>query len=122
MTFNLDMPLERFIGKVTARKLARLQVNTARELLYHFPRRFDKWGDLTPMSQLYDGADVTVMAQVMDVQSRQTRNRKWQLIVTLTDGSSQMDAVFWAKNRWVAEKAGRKQSVWRDVGSRGPAG
>ncbi|MDO5746420.1 MAG: ATP-dependent DNA helicase RecG [Actinomycetaceae bacterium] len=94
----LNTPLERLIGKRNARKLERLHLKTARDLLYHFPRRFDKWGQLTPMRNLVEGADVTVMAQVVDTRMNRTRGGKWRLCVTITDGDTYMDVVFWAKN------------------------
>lgn len=94
----MERPLDRVLGKATARKLKKLGITTPRELLYHFPRRYDKWGDLTPMSHLFVGADITVMARVADTEMRRTFGGKWQLKVTITDGTQVMDVVFWAKH------------------------
>ncbi len=62
----LDRPVQfvKGVGPVRAEKLGRLRIATARDLLYHVPRRYDDASTLTPVALIQVGADVTVAGAV----------------------------------------------------------
>ena len=48
-----DTPLSKVLGERTAKALAtHLDLHTAGDLIYHFPRRYDERGEHTDMRQL----------------------------------------------------------------------
>ena len=60
-----DTPLPKVLGDRTAKALAtHLDLHTAGDLIYHFPRRYDERGEHTDMRQLQVGEQVTLLAQV----------------------------------------------------------
>ncbi|GAA1813077.1 ATP-dependent DNA helicase RecG [Planosporangium flavigriseum] len=89
MTTTLETPLKGLVGDKTAKALAtHLDLHTAGDLIYHFPRRYDERGEHTDIRALEVGEQVTVMAQVQRTNVRPMRQRRGQLLeVTVGDDS-----------------------------------
>ncbi|HEX2355709.1 MAG TPA: ATP-dependent DNA helicase RecG, partial [Micromonosporaceae bacterium] len=89
MNTTLDTPLERVVGAKTAKGLAaHLELRTVGDLLYHFPRRYEKRGEHTDIAALAVGEQATVLAQVVTSKLRPLRNRPGDLLeVTVGDGA-----------------------------------
>jgi ATP-dependent DNA helicase RecG len=86
---TIDTPLPKVVGDRTARALAtHLDLHTAGDLVYHFPRRYDERGEHTDMRQLQVGEQVTLLAQVQSATVRPMRARKGSMLeVTIGDGA-----------------------------------
>ena len=67
MTALLDRPAQylKGVGPRRAEALARLGITTARDLLYHVPRRYEDASTVTPISNAEVGNDVTVIGEVV---------------------------------------------------------
>ena len=63
---RLDMPVQflKGVGPKRAESLARMGILTARDLLYHIPRRYDDASTITPVALAQVGMDVTVAGEV----------------------------------------------------------
>src|SRR5690606_12880631 len=70
----LTTPLARLVGDRTAKALAKLGIETAWDLLRHYPRRYGEPGRLTDFTDLPVGDHVTVNAMVVRTSMRSTRN------------------------------------------------
>ena len=83
----LGQTLVRLLGDRTARRLeTELGLTTVRDLVDHLPRRWIERGELTPISSLPVGEQVTIVARVSSVSRRQMRSRRGFLVdVTVTD-------------------------------------
>jgi ATP-dependent DNA helicase RecG len=86
---TVDTPLSKVVGAKTAKALAdHLDLHTAGDLLYHFPRRYDERGEHTDLRALAVGEQATVMAQVKHVNVRPMRARRGTLLeVVVGDGT-----------------------------------
>jgi ATP-dependent DNA helicase RecG len=84
-----DTPLTKVLGDRTAKALAtHLDLHTAGDLIYHFPRRYDERGEHTDMRELKVGEQVTLLAQVQSVSVKPMRARKGNMLeITIGDGS-----------------------------------
>ncbi|GIE84065.1 ATP-dependent DNA helicase RecG [Actinoplanes regularis] len=84
-----DTPLTKVLGAKTAKALAEhLELDTAGDLIYHFPRRYDQRGEHTDLRRLEVGEQVTVLAQVQGIGVKPMRQRSGNLLeVTIGDGS-----------------------------------
>ena len=82
-------PLRKVLGERTAKALAtHLDLHTAGDLIYHFPRRYDERGEHTDLRSLQIGEQVTLLAQVQAVSVKPMRARKGNMLeVTIGDGS-----------------------------------
>jgi ATP-dependent DNA helicase RecG len=86
---TVDTPLKKLVGDKTAKALAaHLDLHTAGDLVYHFPRRYDERGEHTDIRSLEVGEQVTLMAQVLSTTVRPMRARRGQMLeITVGDGS-----------------------------------
>jgi ATP-dependent DNA helicase RecG len=67
----LDVTLSTSLGARTAGALAKgLGLTTVGDLLMHYPRRYARRGELTELTQLPLGEDVTIVAEVLEVTER----------------------------------------------------
>jgi ATP-dependent DNA helicase RecG len=84
-----DTPLKKVLGARTAKALAQhLDLHTAGDLIYHFPRRYDERGEHTDLRRLEVGEQVTLLAQVQATTVRPMRQRKGNMLeITIGDGS-----------------------------------
>jgi ATP-dependent DNA helicase RecG len=64
----------RGVGPQRAELLERLGLRTARDVLFNFPRDYQDLTDLRPISQLEDGALVSVVGTVTELDQRNTSN------------------------------------------------
>ena len=99
---DLDTPLTKVLGATTAKALAtHLELDTVRDLLYHFPRRYDERGEHTDIRALAVGEQVTVMAQVQRTNVRPMKARRGQLLeVTVGDGTGGVLGLTFFNQAW----------------------
>ena len=93
---GLDVVLAEFVGARTAQALSKgLHLSTARDLLWHVPRRYVQKGELTPLTSLHDDDLVTVLAEVASTAAHPMRNRRGTMLeVVVTDGIGSLKLTF----------------------------
>jgi ATP-dependent DNA helicase RecG len=102
---TLEQPLVKAVGPKAAKRLAALDLETAGDLLRHYPRRYAQRGELTDLDSLVEGEYVTVMAEVEKVQGRKISKRPGYLLeVTVTDGRGRLTLTFFGKGAHVPER------------------
>ncbi|HEY7660861.1 MAG TPA: ATP-dependent DNA helicase RecG, partial [Actinomycetota bacterium] len=90
-------------GPPASEVLAGIGVETVRDLLHHYPRRYIDRSRVGTIGRLKVGAPATVIARVKRVAKRQTRRRQSMVTVTVTDGSGYLDLTFF-NQPWVASQ------------------
>jgi ATP-dependent DNA helicase RecG len=109
---TLTTRLRDLVGAKTAKALeAGLGLETAGDLLRHYPRRYAERSVLTPLNELQEDDYVTVLAQIDKVTVRPMRNRRGQILeVVVTDGTGRLQLTFfnqaWRAKHLVAGQRG----------------
>ncbi|MGD6743062.1 ATP-dependent DNA helicase RecG [Streptomyces sp. BH106] len=95
----LEEPLKKVLGPATAKVMAEhLGLHTVGDLLHHYPRRYAERGELTRLAELPLDEHVTVVAQVATARILKFNGGRGQrLEVTITDGSGQLQLVFFGR-------------------------
>ncbi|WP_405635131.1 ATP-dependent DNA helicase RecG [Streptomyces sp. NBC_00056] len=95
----LEEPLKKALGSATAKVMAEhLDLHTVGDLLHHYPRRYAERGELTRLADLPLDEHVTVVAQVASARILKFSGGTGQrLEVTITDGSGQLQLVFFGR-------------------------
>jgi ATP-dependent DNA helicase RecG len=93
---GLNTRLADVIGGKSAKALQKaFGMTTLADLLSHYPRRYQKRGELTDMAELAEGEDVTVLAEIVSVQQRRMQRKRGSVTeAVLTDGSATMTITF----------------------------
>ncbi len=74
-------------GPPAAEVLSGIEIETVRDLLHHYPRRYIDRSQVARIRDLRVGQSATVIARVKGIDKRQTRQRRSMVIVSLYDGS-----------------------------------
>jgi len=92
----LDRRLADQFGAATAKSLERaFGHRTVGDLLAHYPRRYAHRGELTPLSSLRPGEEVTIVARVAHVTTRRMAQRKGSLLeAVISDGTGRLSLTF----------------------------
>ncbi|NUR72688.1 MAG: ATP-dependent DNA helicase RecG [Hamadaea sp.] len=78
---ELATPLKKLVGEKTAKALSsHLGLETAGDLLYHLPRRYDQRGEHTAIRSLEVGEEVTILGQVLTTNQRRMRDRRGNIL------------------------------------------
>lgn len=101
MKFSDDIKYIRGVGEARAAGFRSLGVSTVGELLRFYPRAYEDWGNITPISQCVIGENVCVKATVMFPPKNQ-RVRGGMLIAkgTVTDGDDVIGVTFF-NNKYI---------------------
>ena len=90
MRTTLETPLSSRKGASPRllKALERLGIRTVRDLLWHFPTRYDDYVGVVPIAELAPGAQATVLGTVERVETR----RSWRKKLTITEAVLQDDS------------------------------
>ncbi len=102
---QLDRPIQflKGVGPKRADAFARMGIGTARDLLYHTPRRYDDASTLTPIGQLEVGSDATAVGRVRSKGVLPTR-RGLRIFQAVLEDESGMITVAWPGQPWLDRK------------------
>ena len=101
----LDLTLSTSLGGRTAGALAKgLGLTTVGDLLMHFPRRYARRGELTELTHLPLGEDVTIVAEVLEVTERSMKAKKGSIVeARISDGKGILTLTFF-NQKWRAQE------------------
>ncbi len=82
------------VGPKGAECLAKVDVETVLDLLTYYPRRYIDRTNQASIDELALGEEAMVLVSVVNVSSRQTRNRRRMVVVDVTDGTGKLRVTF----------------------------
>ncbi len=93
---GLDSPVTVLsgVGQTQAKRLKRLGVNTIRNLLYLFPRRYNDFSALKTINQLEYGEEATIIGTIWETQSRRARSGGTIVQSIIADGTATIQATW----------------------------
>lgn len=104
-TVTLDTSLAEVVGAQTAAKFQRaFGMETVGDLLNHYPRRYARRGELTPIASLPLGEQVTIVAEVRSVSVRSMKQRNGSIVeAVISDGEGALTLTFF-NQKWRADQ------------------
>ncbi len=92
------------IGPRNSQSFERLGLHTLGDLLYYFPRRYDDYSQLKPISHLMYGDEVTIIGTIQSTSTRPFRNGQGSILeAVLSDGTGYI-RLTWFNQPWLASK------------------
>jgi len=100
-----EIPIQfiRGVGPKKAALFARLGVETAEDLLWHVPRRYEDRSTLRKMSECRPGEECTVVGQVADYRLIRTRRPAFTIFEASFSDSTGMLKVRWFNQPYLAD-------------------
>ena len=101
---RLNNRLENVVGAKTAKPFEALKIWTVGDLMRHLPRRYFSGTELSDLSVLQDGEEVTVLAEVVDAKvfgSYDRAAKKPRLEATITDRRGYLTLTFFGQSRLI---------------------
>jgi ATP-dependent DNA helicase RecG len=95
LDLNASVTTLKGLGPAGERRLAPLGIATVRDLIYHFPRRYDDYSQLAHINQLELGQMVTVAGMVVRTHAGSTRNKAPIFTAVLRDGTGQIEITWY---------------------------
>lgn len=93
---TLENKVSAVVGERTAKVLDTVfGIKTIGDLMRHYPRRYMVRGELSDISELKEGDETTILAQIYSTTNRPLRGRKGSILeVVVTDGSDKLSLTF----------------------------
>ena len=91
------------VGQKIGEKLHRVGPETIWDLLYLFPRRYDDYTLMKPISKLQYGEQVTVIGTIWQTRTRRTRTNQAVIECIVNDGTGTIQAT-WFNQPWLADQ------------------
>src|ERR1700687_2749045 len=102
---RLDLGLDALpgVGVTLKRKLAKLGLETVRDLLEHRPHRYETAADEVAIAALGGTDEVVIAGEVLNVTKRPLRGRRVLVTARISDGTATVTAG-WFNQPWVADQ------------------
>jgi ATP-dependent DNA helicase RecG len=102
---SLDSPITalRGVSRATLSRFARLGVHTIRDLLFHFPYRYNDFANIRPISQLVVGEEQTVLATVWSAAETTIGRRLKGSEAIVADETGTLRVIWWGQ-RYIARQ------------------
>ncbi len=103
---GVDAPLTVLygVGPENAAKFKRLGLNTLRDVLLYFPRRYDDYSKMKTINRLEYGEECTLIGTITEARQRRIRGGQSTLLkVVLTDATSMLEISFF-NQPWLAQQ------------------
>ncbi|HEY3781094.1 MAG TPA: ATP-dependent DNA helicase RecG [Fimbriimonadaceae bacterium] len=91
------------VGPKLAQILAKLEIHTVRDVLFHLPRRYEDRRNIPPLNTLRPGEFATVRGGVLAVQGNPAKRGMVIIRVPITDGRSTV-VLTWFNQPWIKRK------------------
>lgn len=98
------------VGPVNAERLEKLGIFTLRDMLYHFPRRYDDYSQQVRIRDLRYGMDVTVIGEIKRISKRPGKGRRLMTEAIVQDESGGL-RVNWFNQPWMMRNLEAGSSV-----------
>ncbi len=115
MKLDLDTPISQLprIGEKYFKKFHKLGIDTIRDLIYHFPHRYDDFSNIISISELELNKTATIQGEILDIKNSQTFRKKIILTETIIQDKSGSVKAIWFNQRFIAQilKKGQRVSL-----------
>lgn len=88
------------VGPYTAKKLERLNIYTIKDLVYHFPFRYDDYSKQSQIREAQIGQSITLKGQLWSIKNSYTRYGKVLTQALFNDGTGSVE-LFWFNQPWL---------------------
>jgi len=111
---DLTTPIEDIprIGPVYQRKLKRLGIKTVQDLFFHFPRRYEDFSNLIPISKIRINEICTVYGKILGIETERTWKRKMFLTEAIIEDKTGAIKAIWFNQPYLTKTLRKGDNVF----------
>ena len=83
------------VGPAWQKKLQRLEIKTIKDLLWHFPFRYDDYSKTTPIAQLKIDQSVVIKGEVISISKTRSPRRRITIIEAILEDQTGSIKLIW---------------------------
>ncbi|MFH1233083.1 MAG: ATP-dependent DNA helicase RecG [Patescibacteria group bacterium] len=113
LTLGTDIIKINRVGESTVKRLKKLGIKTARDLLFYFPFRYDDFTQQTAINKLQAGVSANVVGQVELIQNKRSKNKRMYITEALINDGTDSLKVVWFNQPFITNslRSGDKVSL-----------
>jgi ATP-dependent DNA helicase RecG len=92
------------IGPSNAKTFSTLGLNTLKDLLHYYPRRYDDYSQMKPINRLVAGEEITILAAVKRVENRSLHGGKREITEAIIEDGTGALRITWFNQPWLASR------------------
>ena len=108
---NLSTPIEKIprVGPQFQKKLKKLGIKTIKDLLWHFPHRYEDFSNLIPISKVKVGETCCILGKILEIKNSRTWKKRMFLTQAVIEDKSGAIKVVWFNQPYLVRvlKAGQ---------------
>src|SRR3989344_881227 len=101
---DLSLPIEKLksVGPRNTPRLAKLGINTVRDLLWHFPARYEDYSRVVSISEIEPGQKVNIQGEVLKMSNRMIFPKRMSITNALVGDETGAVKVVWFNQPFIA--------------------
>ncbi|MCD6147866.1 ATP-dependent DNA helicase RecG [bacterium] len=113
MRLNLSTPIADLprVGPQYQKRLKRLGIKTIRDLVFHFPRRYEDFSDIIPISQAEAGRIGCFLGKILEIKNSRTWKRKMTITQAVVSDRTGAIRVVWFNQPYITNVLKEKDIV-----------
>lgn len=100
------------IGTAYEAKLKKMGIGTVRDLLFHFPRAYEDFSNITPIAGLKEGSTYCVAGKILEIKETRTYRKRVSMITGLVEDDSGAVKVIWFNQPYLLDSLKAKDLVY----------
>ena len=110
---NLNTPITQVqkIGPIYARRLHIMGIKEVKDLLFHFPSRYQDFSKIKPIGDVGIGETVTVMGKILEVENSTTFRKRMNITEAIVEDASGMIKAVWFNQPFLVQNLRQNYSI-----------
>ena len=112
-TMTLSTPIEQLagIGPVYQKRLKKLGIKQVRDLLFHFPHRYEDFSNIIPIAEVKTNETCCLRGKILEIKSNKTWKRKWSVTEALIGDDSGAIKAVWFNQPYLVNVLQQKDNI-----------
>jgi ATP-dependent DNA helicase RecG len=102
------------VGKTTASRLKRLGLSTARDLIFHFPHRYEDWSKISTIAEIEPQQSISIQGKITKIKNFKSPRKRMQLTEAFVEDETGSIKVLWFNQGFLVKNlpVGTHVSLW----------
>jgi len=100
------------IGETYEKRLKKLGITTVRDLLFHFPNKYQDLSQITPIEKIKEGGNYCVIGKILDIQNVRTFKKRMNIISAIIEDKTGSIKIVWFNQPYLTTALKKGTSVY----------